>query len=252
VLAALLLGARRRAAREQWVAAAFGAVTALFDLLTGPLVVGAMLVGLFAATRRAERSPISPLRHAWGTLLAYLAAFAVVMGLQSLVASIATGRNAFHDVWVHLAIRLQLHHAVDVGVPDLWRTATNLASYGPTDVLARVGEAVPSLVYGSTAGAVAVSLVACAAMVAGAWVAWRSRDAELRATVIALGSLLPVVPAWYLAFANHTAIHALYMVRLVTTMWLCAVAIGLVAGVAVHRSRAIASEPTPAAVDPAA
>ena len=54
-----------------------------------------------------------------------------------------------------------------------------------------------------------------------AWLSSHSRDAKWRTTLIA-GSVIPLV-IWLLAFANHTYIHASFMVRIVVSVFAAAV-----------------------------
>lgn len=198
-------------------AGAFGAATAAFELLTGPALLGLILIGYVNAIQ-CYATRLSP-SEALPAPIAYLVALILVLLLQQLTAAIATGRNAFADAASHLALRLQLHHILRIELPAEWNIPSNLAVYSPTDVLRAVYDAIPLLTYGSRDSS--IGLLAFTALVIPFSIAsaLRSRDGY-RGTVLVILLLMSLVPAWYLAFSNHSVIHALFMVRLVSLTWI--------------------------------
>ena len=195
---------------------AFGAWTAWFELMTGPFLAGFLVVGMMAfAGAGSFDEPPDPLRVA-SHLCAYVVAFLAVMGLQQIAAGLVTGSDTIHDFAVHLSIRLQLHRVFDVPVPALWQTPTNLDTYDLAAIFSAVRSAMPLLTYGSSAAALLLCAVAVA-LAAAALV--RSRGGAGFGTVAGMGLLQLSVPLWYLAFGNHTVLHSLWMVRLVTYCW---------------------------------
>lgn len=212
-------GPQLRGQANYRAAALFGAATACFELLTGPVVVGAVLTGLIAIARTDSGKCIC--RRAWRQVLAYLTAFGTVFLLQQIIAGLLTKRNSFSDFGTHLALRLQLHHVFELHLPDQWQIPSNLAVYGPRDVIQALIDALPLLTYGSIH--VAVALSACAILIALAAciiMLTQAAGTECRSRVLAALSMLSIVPVWFVAFGNHTAIHSLYMVRLVTMLWI--------------------------------
>jgi hypothetical protein len=228
LVAALLTGHERNHDRETALAALFGAWTAIFELLSGPVVVGLVLVGVIASSRRMPGPRPDAIQYAWTQALTFLLSCATVLLLQQIVASIATGRNAFAEFAVHLALRLQLHQVFDIQLPTLWQMPTNLAHYGPSDIASAIERALPLITYGSIEAAMAISVIALLLAIGGFALAIRSGDPQATSRVFAIASLLIVVPFWYLVFSNHTALHSLYMVRLVTTLWIGAATIAMV------------------------
>lgn len=224
----LVAGEERVPQRDNAVAALFGAWTTCFELLTGPLIVGLVLVGIIASSRRIPQPAGDAVGYAWSQVTTFILACASVIVLQQIMASIATGRNAFADFAVHLALRLQLHQVLDIPLPPLWQIPTNLARYGPSDIVATIGSALPLIAFGSFQAGIAISAAALLLGVWGVGLAYFSREDHARARVIAIASVLAVVPVWYSVFSNHTALHSLYMIRLVTALWIGAAIIALV------------------------
>jgi hypothetical protein len=228
----LAIGNSRQRGIMVSLSALFGAWTAYFELLTGPLVVGVVVVGLVSALSADEESDRSPSRRAWENIGYYCLAFIFVLLLHQIVVTIVTGKNAFLPFLTHLAIRLQLHHALDTPVPELWRTPSNMATYGLRDVAESVVNALPILTFGSPTLAKLISGASFVMVAAGVLFAYVSRIKAYRDQIWAIASLLSVVPLWYIVFSNHTVIHAFGMVRLVALEWaLCITAfmIGIVA-----------------------
>lgn len=215
VLWVVVVGAPARRRLFPFVAAAFGAWTAYFELLTGPLPMGAVIVGLIASAETdSERWPAP--RWAMLNVAAFVLACCAVLLLQQCLVAAISGGDAFRQFAVHLALRLQLHHLFAIEIPPLWQIPTNLAVYGPADIARSVREASPLLVYGSRPAADAMTLAGLGLASVGLLA---SRGTGSFRNVATVAVVLLAVPAWFLAFGNHTVIHSLYMIRLMSVWW---------------------------------
>ncbi len=228
VLWAVVVGAPTRRRLFPFVAAALGAWTAYFELLTGPLPMGAVIVGLIASAETdSERCARSAVGHAecrgFRARLLRRPAVAAMPGGGNL------GGDAFRQFAVHLALRLQLHHLFAIEIPALWQIPTNLAVYGPADIARSVREALPLLVYGSRPAADVMTLAGLALASVGLLA---SRGTGSFRNVATVAVVLLAVPAWFLAFGNHTVIHSLYMIRLMSVWWAGTL---VMFGLAIHR-----------------
>jgi hypothetical protein len=219
----------------------FGAWTAYFELLSGPFVIGFLVTGILciieAGSMATQSSTRSTLRKTGADIAFYCLGFTAVMLLQQIMASLLTASNTFKDFWIHIAIRLQLHHALGTEVPKLWQTESNMASYTPVDVFLAVWTALPNLTFDSHTAAYVLSVLAFLMACAGMYLAFISRVARYRAQVAAMALLLLVVPVWYLVFSNHTVIHAFGMVRLLAAPWAMSAIIFFIGVVALRESR---------------
>ncbi len=216
--------------------ALFGAWTAYFELLSGPFVIGFLLTGILciieAGGGPTQSSTRSTIRRTASDIALYCLGFTAVMLQQQITASLLTASNTFKDFWIHIAIRLQLHHVLGTEVPKLWQTESNMATYTPDDVFLAVWNALPTLTFDSRAAAYVLAALAFFMTCTGMYLAFKSQVARYRAQVAAMALLLLVVPVWYLVFSNHTVIHAFGMVRLLAVPWAMSAIILLIGFVA--------------------
>jgi hypothetical protein len=212
--AQLLRGQRRTLSVRVLDLSLFGAWTAYFELLTGPLVVGIVLTGILAIFQNDEDTTWSTPRRMWIHMGIFALAFFAVMFAQQIAAYLVLGGVSLNDFWIHLAIRLQLHHLLGLSVPPLWQTETNMATYGPADVVRSIWDSMPMLTFGSRPLAIAVTVASVAMIVSGTVLASRAKTPSVRTQLTSVLMLLPIVPAWYLVFINHTVIHSFGAVRM--------------------------------------
>lgn len=177
-------------ARWTTLACLFGALTMIFEFMTGGLPIGAAaVIGLgWFALRPESRSVAAVLRG----LVAFLTGAATLMLIKLTSVAIVFGADAVRTIFETGAIRVngdlpsQFAHFV------AWR---ELAKF--TWILA---PGLPAL----APGMLVVSVLL------GARAVTLGRDPV---TLLLLLSCLPIV-AWFLLFQQHTAIHAWFMVRI--------------------------------------
>ena len=192
----------------------FGTFTAWFELLTGPAPIGLILVmAVTAIGATAQDTGRSILRKVGWAVLGYAGALAATLALKVLAAMIMAGPDSVSAFLVHLAIRLQLHLFLDLDIPHAWRDVGNMTLYTPWDVGRRLAEFLPSLAYDSAMTAWGV-LAAALLAAAGGTVAGMSHPVRRTQCLVLLAAMM-LLPVWYLAFANHTVIHAWWMVRMI-------------------------------------
>ncbi len=212
--AQLLRGQRRKLSCRVLDLSLFGSWTAYFELLTGPLVVGLVISGILAIFQNDEDTTWSTPKRMWVHMGIFALAFSAVMLAQQIAAYLVLGGASLKDFWIHLAIRLQLHHVLGLSVPPLWQTETNMATYGPADVARSIWDSMPMLTFGSRVLAIAVTVVSIAMIVGGTILGSRAKTPSIRTQLTSVLMLLPIVPAWYLVFINHTVIHSFGAVRM--------------------------------------
>ncbi len=217
VIAAFLLYSLAMAGRGKidgapTAAVVLGVLTGCFELLTGPILIAvgmAVLLDLGAAPRRPH-----PYLRALHVAFACVAGMLLTLFWQQAVVSVFSDARPFYQFATHLAMRLQLHQFFAIPFDPNWATVENLRLYSPADVADAVLNALPQLTHGSLVASRVVFGASLLALVAGAALA---RPGCVIAAVVALS-----VPAWYLAFANHTVLHSLYMIRMAMLLPLCA------------------------------
>ncbi len=193
-----------------------GVVTGCFELLTGPILVA---VGMAVLLDHAA----APLRrHSYRR--AVLVGFGCVAGMlmamlwQQIILALFTDTQPFRQFATHLALRLQLHQYFPIPIDPLWAIPENLHMYSPAEVFGTVINALPTLTYGSSIMAAAVFGGSIVVIIASLGLAGRENRPGC---VIAAGVGL-ALPAWYFAFANHTVLHSLYMIRMAVLWPACA------------------------------
>jgi hypothetical protein len=212
----LLRGQNRKLSRRVLDLSLFGAWTAYFELLTGPLVVGLVLTGILAIFQDDEDTAWPVPRRMWVHMGIFALAFFAVMLAQQVAAYLVLGGASLKDFWIHLAIRLQLHHILGLSVPPLWRTESNMATYGVADVIRAIWDAMPMLTFGSRPFAIAVTVASVLMVAGGSLLASRAKAPSVGSQLTSVMMLLPIVPAWYLVLINHTVVHGFAAVRMMS------------------------------------
>lgn len=193
-----------------------GVLTGCFELLTGPILVAVgMAVMLDHAAAPLRRQPY---RRAVLVGFGCVAGMLMAMLWQQAILALFTDTHPFRQFATHLALRLQLHHYFPIPIDPRWAIAENLHLYSPAEVFDAVINALPTLTYGSSIVAALVFGGSVVAIVASLVVARRENRPGC---VIAAGVGL-ALPAWYFAFANHTVLHSLYMIRMAVLWPACA------------------------------
>jgi hypothetical protein len=200
-------------ARGIWL----GALTACFELLTGPALLAAGIAVLLDFAQDPTRP--RPLRRAllvWsGTALAIL----VTLLLLQVAVVAVEGPDALRQFVWHLLLRMDLHLLLNLPMEANWKIAENLASYTVADVGRAMFRNLPLLTYGSRAAA---NVVFVGSVLVLAWAAAVGAfRREMRPVFIYVGVAASLV-AWSLVFSNHTVIHAWAMVRMAVLLPVCA------------------------------
>ena len=212
----VLPGKRRRDEGVPMAAVVLGVLTGCFELLTGPLLVAVGMAVLLDHSAAPTRS--HPYRRALLVAFGCIAGTLMVLFWQQAIISVLSDARPFHDFATHLAIRLQLHQYFAIAIDPRWAIAENMHLYSPGEVAAAIAQALPTLTYGSTIAAQVV--FAGSAVIAGSSVALAPRESRPGCVIAAAVALS--LPAWYFAFANHTVLHSLYMIRMAVLLPACA------------------------------
>jgi len=216
LLYAVALSSEKKDRGVPIAAIVLGVLTGCFELLTGPSLVAvgvAVLLDHCAAPARSrpyQRAALVGFGCAAGILLA-------VFWQQSLISALSDAQP-FYQFATHLAMRLQLHQFFAIPFEPQWATTANLQLYSFGDVVGAVVDALPTLTYGSSRAAQLVFI--CSALIVVAGTALSRRETRPGCVIAAVVGLS--VPVWYLAFANHTYLHSVYMVRMAVLLPVCA------------------------------
>lgn len=201
-------------ARVIWL----GALTACFELLTGPALLAAGIAVLLDFAQAPARA--RPLLRAFSIwCMTALAILATLLLLQVAVVAVE-GRGALRQFVWHLLLRMDLHLLLGLPMETNWKIAENLTSYSIADVGRAVFRNLPTLTYSSRRAA---NLIFVGSMLALAWAAAAgARRPGRRAVLVYVGVALSVA-VWSVALSNHTVIHAWAMVRIAVLLPVCAV-----------------------------
>jgi hypothetical protein len=213
IIGLYLLSSLLAGRRAEWMRAAlFGTFIAWFELLTGPALIGILLVLYLAVLAEdvAEENA-ALLRRVLTSCAMYGGTLITTLAIKVLVAAILYP-GAAGDFFKHLAIRMQIHLLFGTPVPPAWENAANMTFYGPMQVLEALGKFLPSLVYDAGWATTAVVTAAALASVGSLILGFGRRRA---APCLLVGGSLALLPLWYFVFANHTVIHAFWMVRMI-------------------------------------
>ena len=216
LLYSLATAGRGRVDGTPTAAIVLGVLTGCFELLTGPVLIAvgmAVLLDHGAAPSRPR-----PYLRALHVAAACVAGTLLTLFWQQAVISALTDARPFYQFATHLAMRLQLHQFFAIPFDPSWATVENLHLYSPADVADALLTSLPQLTHGSLAASRIVFGVSLVVIVAGVAL---SRGIARRGCVIAAVVGLSV-PVWYFAFANHTVLHSLYMIRMAMLIPLCA------------------------------
>lgn len=195
---------------------ALGVLTAWFELLTGATV---MAIGIAALVESADGEPGQSVRNAARAAAVVASSIALpLVFLQFLVAVFGDPQNVKQFAY-HLMLRMQLHQLLPVPIEGPWRIEENLHSYSLGEVFLPIIYNLQALTYGSK---VAAAIVFPASVLVLAVACIRSRG-KSRQAVVTCCLVVSLLPLWYMAFSNHTAVHAYFMVRLMVLLPICAV-----------------------------
>ena len=220
VLAAYLLFAAVRPASVSESARtagliALGALTAWFELLTGAMVMAIAIAVLVESTVADPQRPAHYALRIAGTVA--LSVVLPLLFLQVLVAIFGDPQSV-EQFFYHVMLRMQLHHVFPIPVEAPWQIASNLHRYTVPEVFGAILHDLPLLTYGN---AFAASLLFGASAVILVFATAWSRGAARSANLICCAVVI-MVAMWYLAFGNHSAVHAFAMVRLMALVPICA------------------------------
>ncbi|WP_426266748.1 hypothetical protein [Sphingomonas sp. LHG3443-2] len=209
-----LLSARAGAmSTGEWIisAAVFGALTMIFELLTGGLPLGgAMVLGLgWFALKRGERSPQLVILG----LVAYGLGAAIPMLTKVVLVATVFGSDALFQVALEGLNRIGSE--VPPGLPELTVIS---------QLVLHLGSLAPGM-WMTAAGTL------CLALALGAVALARHRSPEH----LLLFASVALIFLWFALFRQHTALHASFMVRIL--VWPIAAGLALIALTALGANR---------------
>ena len=181
------------------VLALFGGLTAIFELMIGPLPIGvtAVLLGYAWDASRRSLDAGPAWRNAARGLGAFFAGFLALFAIKLIVAITVYGPGVLADFSANLLSRAGFSAA----------EASSSRLVMTWDALTGLRGSITTLFFGNTLLAyLAVGLGALAALTALA----RARRAE--AVLFTLAML--AVPGWFIAFPDHTVRHGWFMARI--------------------------------------
>lgn len=224
------------AGRRTVMVALFGCLTAYFEFLTGGLLIGAcMLAGIVAIEGRGDsgRRLVADTAQALcvfgaAAVLCFalkMALVAAIFGPQELaIFGDALGHRASGTILAELSPHLTERYraiGLDPAIVDkslLLRIAMmGVALLHASFVLA----------YGSTPMGAGLLLLSLAIIGLHLLLLIKGRKTDHRAGDYMLVASILILPVWYLAFINHSILHAIWMVR--PLAWMVAVALALTA-----------------------
>lgn len=210
---------------------AFGALTAIFEFLTGGLPLGlAILIGAIGLQVRQNHATRQVTIRCIDGVGIYLASFSFTFALKLAMTWAVHGNSILDD------FRRQLLHRVSSQLP-----AGQPASI--VDLVNALRWNLSEIAWGHEAVGYAAMAASAVAALAGVMriVQRRRAGANLtRDVLIALSAL--VVPAWFLLFMNHTIEHAWFMVRIAVWPAICCWLVALAPSIAVDRSKPTAEK----------
>lgn len=207
--------------RMTGLAIGYGLFTAYFEFLTGYLPVGVVLLCLLVAiSDRGTRfeTPGALAARLIAVQTAFVGAIAATLILHQIFTALFTAdREILISFFRYLAIRMSQDRAGKFA--DAASTAgTNELGLG--EVTTALFNQMPHLGLPDRVSGLASLLLALGIVLTGlgeTWLSRATRDAKWRATLIAI-ALLPLA-LWIPAFANHSYIHARFMVRILVGVY---------------------------------
>lgn len=195
-----------------------GALTACFELLTGPALLAAGLAVLLDFASDPDRP--HPLRRALRIWLATAASILATLLLLQVAVFVVDGGEAFKQFFGHLLLRMNLHLVFGLPMEANWQIAENLTNYSLKDVAVALVRNLRLLTFSSRAAA---NLVFVGSLLALTWAAVAGLRRREKRGVLVYAFVALSLFAWAAAFANHTVIHAWAMVRMTVLLPICAV-----------------------------
>jgi hypothetical protein len=215
-----------------WLAAAFGAVIAQVELLTGQAPLGLAVLVAAVALRPAQETGSGIIQRCAGAAGAFTSSFVLCFAIKIAIVQLTSHYDLQGEFVSALSFRMSgsigsVTEAEAEGASRLGIDITQHAMYSPAAfayLAAKLGYFSRVLGQGSLAAGLTAIALGMLGLVAGGWARWRRlQQAPARAQTAALIAAALVVPSWYLVFFQHAIIHASFMIRpLVAT-----IAIGL-------------------------
>lgn len=202
-----------------WRLILFGAFTAWFELLTGPMVMAIGLAVLVEHAHAVDRTKAIARAFRVGFTVALSVIF-TLLWLQFFVALFGDSRNVLQFIY-HLLLRMQVHLIFDVPVEKSWQIKENMHNYTPTEVVNAVLDCMKLLTYDNAAAAKWLFL--CSLVCLSVCVIVAKFERFYFQLIAVYGLVFFFLIVWYFVFSNHTAIHAFMMVRPLVLLPICAV-----------------------------
>lgn len=200
-----------------WSVVWLGALTACFELLTGPALLAAGLAVLVDFAQDPARP--HPLRRALGVWCATALAILATLLVLQLAVFADGGMDALRQFFWHLLLRMDLHLLLGLPMEANWKIAENLRSYSLHDVGTALFRHLPMLTHSSRRVANSVFV---GSMLVLAWAAIVGISQRPRRPVLVYVAVALSLAAWSAAFSNHTVVHAWAMVRMAVLLPVCA------------------------------
>lgn len=196
----------------------FGTATAWFELLTGPMLIAIAMACLI------EYSAANPLKRTrWNAIKAaclVASPIAVSFLFLQICVALILGPGNVEQFLYHVLLRMQLHQILPIPIEEAWQIPINTQTYSIKQISDNLISVLPGLTHGNALIAKAL-FGGCLLIFIGAAISITVKPGDNGATLVYL-SVAALVPAWYLVFSNHTAVHAFFMVRLMVLWPICA------------------------------
>lgn len=194
-----------------------GALTACFELLTGPALLAAQLAVIIDFAQRGNAK--NPGKRAIQIFGSVALSIIITLLVLQLAVSLLIGREAFLQFFQHLLLRMGLHHVFQVPVEEAWKIPGNLKNYSTIEALTALFGSLPMLTHSSQIGA---NIIFSTSFLALIWATFMGvRYPHLRSVLIYVGVVFSLI-VWCAIFSNHTANHAWAMVRMAVIIPICA------------------------------
>jgi hypothetical protein len=215
-----------------WLAAAFGAVIAHVELLTGQAPLAFAVLMAAVGLRPADATSAGIIQRCATTAGAFAASFVLCFAIKIAVVQLGSHYDLEREFASALSFRMfgpvaSVTAAEAEAGSRLGIDITQHAMYSPAAfayMAAKLAYFSRALGQGSLALGLAAIVLGLLGLAGGSWARWRRLgNAAARTQTMALLAAALAVPCWYLVFFQHAIIHAGFMIRpLVAT-----IAIGL-------------------------
>jgi hypothetical protein len=203
------------------LAALFGALTIVFEFLTGGLPLGSALVIGGAALMLRDKAVESPLRIAGQALAAFWAAVATVIGIKLILVAWIFGGNAVSQILLSTEMRMTIVAATGPVIDTSFHKFFSELFWCLDSLAPGLWPLPPLMIALAVAG--------------GSWALWTLRghpDQRVRQTAWLLAGSNLALLLWVLATRQHIVLHAWFMDRIFA--WTIASGFGLFALALLH------------------